>query len=107
MAMNQALEIFTRQPKTHNCAQSVAAGCGREDLVDSLKPMGGGRAPEGRCGALQAVLAATPESCHAVLCRRFSEAVGSESCRELKKNGVPCEKCVEAGASLLEEARQH
>ena len=102
--MNQALEIFTRQPKTHNCAQSVVAGCGRNDLVESLKPMGGGRAPEGRCGALQALLAAIPESRHAEFRRRFAEAVGSEFCRELKARGIPCEKCVETGAALLEEA---
>lgn len=102
--MNQALEIFNRKPKTHNCAQAVATGCGCEELVESLKPMGGGRAPEGRCGALQSLLAATPESLHARLRHRFVEAVGSEFCRELKKRGMSCEKCVETAAALLEEA---
>lgn len=102
--MNQAVEIFTRVPKTHNCAQAVAAGCGLEGLAEALKPMGGGRAPEGRCGALQAVLAATPEARHAELRRRFAEKAGSEFCRELKGNGVACEACVEAGAAILEES---
>ena len=46
--------------------------------------MGGGRAPEGRSGALLAVLAAIPEAHHMKLRRRFVEKAGSEFCRELK-----------------------
>ena len=98
--MNLAVEIFTRVPKTHNCAQAVAAGCGLEGLIEELKPMGGGRVPEGRCGAFQAVFAATPEARHAELRRRFAK----KFCRELKRNGVASEARGEAGALIPEES---
>jgi len=100
--MNRALEIFSRTPKTHNCAQAVAAGCGYEELVPSLAAMGHGKAPGGRCGALHAALAATPETFHAGICRDFVVHAGSELCKELKQNRVSCEACVELAASLLE-----
>ena len=40
--MNKALEFFTAVPRQHNCAQSVAAGMDREDLVPELAACGGG-----------------------------------------------------------------
>lgn len=39
--MNQAVEIFTRVPKTHNCVQAAAACCGLEGLAEALKPWEG------------------------------------------------------------------
>ena len=48
----KAFELFTAVPKLHNCAQAVADGMGRKDLVLELAACGGGRAPEGLCGAL-------------------------------------------------------
>ena len=49
---NKALELFTAVPKMHNCAQAVAEGCGHPEMVAELASCGGGRAPEGLCGAL-------------------------------------------------------
>ncbi len=45
--MNQAVEIFTRVPKTHNCVQAAAACCGLEELAEALKPWEGGGHPKG------------------------------------------------------------
>lgn len=98
---NKALEIFERAPKTHNCAQAVAAGCGREDIVSALEAMGHGRAPKGRCGALHTVLVATEEASHDAICAEFVLAAGSELCRELKQGQVSCATCVEIASDIL------
>ncbi len=104
--MHKAQEIFSRVPKTHNCAQSVAAGCGHEELVPGLAAMGHGRAPGGRCGALHAALAAAPEACRDEIRRAFAAEAGSELCKELKAKGYPCASCVELAASLLDECQK-
>ena len=103
--MNTALEIFRRVPRTHNCSQSVAAGCGHPELNAELASCGGGRAPEGRCGALHAaMLMAGPEKQEAVR-QKFIAENGSEFCRELKTvYHVPCEKSVESAARIFEES---
>ena len=101
--MNKAVEIYSRNPKTHNCAQAVAAGCGREDLVESLKANGGGRTPEGRCGALYAALLMSPEDTHETLKETFRNKAGSEFCKEIRSAGkTPCARCVEIGAELIQ-----
>ena len=105
--MNKAVEFFSRAPKTHNCAQSVAAGCGREDLVESLKACGGGKAPEGCCGALYAALLLSPEERHPALKEAFRNKVGSAVCKEIRAAGkTPCAKCVEIAADLAVSCRQ-
>lgn len=99
--MSKATEIFSRIPKTHNCAQSVAAAAGREDLVEALKSNGGGRTPEGRCGALYAAMLMAPAEKHEAIRKSFLERAGSEFCKELRAAGqTPCVKCVEIGAEL-------
>lgn len=100
--MSKATDFFSRVPKTHNCAQSVAAAAGRDDLVDQLKSNGGGRTPEGRCGALYAALLLNPEEKHEAIRKSFREQAGSEFCKELRQAGqTPCVKCVEIGGELL------
>ena len=103
--MNKALELFTATPRLHNCAQSVACGLGREEFHVPLAECGGGRAPEGRCGALHAAMLVAGEGRAEELRRRFVTALGSEQCAELKRVlAVPCSKCVETAATLAEEA---
>lgn len=98
-----AVEIFSAVPKTHNCAQSVAAGLGHEELVPVLAGAGGGRAPEGICGALYAALLTTPEAEHEEIRREFAARAGSVLCRELKTvYKFPCVECVRLAAGLAE-----
>ena len=106
--MNRAVELFTAVPKMHNCAQAVAAGAGEEELSAELKCCGGGKAPEGRCGALYAALRLTPEECHSEVLQRFKAAAGSEFCREIKAGNPPfsCAECVRTGAELVELFRK-
>ena len=102
--MNKALEFFTATPRSHNCAQATACGLGHEELFAPLANCGGGRAPEGRCGALHAAMLISGEACAEEIRRRFVAELGSEKCAELKRVlAVPCAKCVETAARLAEE----
>lgn len=101
---NEALTYFEAVPKRHNCAQSVAAGAGREDLLPELASCGGGRAPEGLCGALYTLLKLAPESAHDRLRRAFAAQAGALTCREIKTGSkFPCKECVRLAAELSEE----
>ena len=103
----KALSRFHCPPEPLNCAQAVAYGyqqvTGDSKLsIAELQAFGGGRAPEGICGALYSACLISPTKAEA-LKKRFSEATGSVFCRELKKGKkTPCEKCVAEAAILLE-----
>ena len=102
--MNHALEIFGRSPRTHNCAQSVAAGFGREDLVAEMKDCGGGRAPGGACGALHAALQLIAEDHREEAVAECAAAAGALNCRDIKSEArTPCSRCVEIAAGLVEK----
>ena len=102
--MSKAMELFGLRPRQYNCAQAVACGCGDMDMKDDFAPYGGGRAPEGRCGALFAALALVPEANRAALAAEFAAELGAEKCGELKGMlHVPCERCVELSADLVEK----
>jgi len=103
--MNEAVEIFSQVPRTVNCAQAVAAGLGRRELLPELGSCGGGRAPGGRCGALHAALLLIPERARAAAEEEFRRRAGSVFCREIRAAGkFPCRSCVEAAAELAESA---
>lgn len=103
--MNNASEIFSNKSLNHfNCAQAVAAGFGREDLLDQLAVCGGGKAPEGFCGALYAALLLLPEPLRAKAAAEFEAAIGSPRCREIKAAGLKsCAECVAAAARIVEK----
>ena len=104
MSKEKALGFFTAVPKLHNCAQAVAAGAGREDLKDELAKCGGGKAPEGLCGALYAALLFAPANKHEEIKQKFVEKAGFLTCREIKTvSKFPCADCVALGAELLEK----
>lgn len=103
MMKDKALEFFTAVPRLHNCAQAVACGCGHCELKDQLASCGGGRAPEGVCGALYAAGLVVGEENREKVYQDFISENGSSLCRELKANSVPCPKCVETAAALAEK----
>ena len=101
---NNAVAIYTAVPKMHNCAQAVAAGAGREDLVEAFKVCGGGKAPGGLCGALHAALALAPESEHEAIKTAFAAKAGALTCSEIKSVTLfPCAECVRVAAELTEK----
>jgi hypothetical protein len=109
MPIQKALHAF-KQEKL-NCAQSVFRGFQekkgvQDDVIHAAKSLGGGRAPEGRCGALHAALELTacPTSRQGIQ-KAFVEKSGSETCREIRKHGrLTCEECVQLAAEELVKA---
>lgn len=99
---DHALNMFQRPPESLNCAQAVLAAYrevtgDRSIPLDDFKPWGGGRAPDGRCGALQAACALTAD--HAdKLCQVFAARIGATRCKEID---APCTECVTTAAALL------
>ena len=95
----------------YNCAQAVAfafrhvSGLTDADVADH-KRNGGGRAPEGHCGALHAALQVLPEEPRrADLLEQFKARVGSVCCRDIRAAKVtPCAACVQTAATLLRDA---
>ena len=99
--------------KKHNCAQAVIAGFKdkfslEDELVASFAGYGGGKAPEGCCGALYAaqhVLKSASseeiEKCN----EAFIKAAGSNKCREIRSmKKLVCLGCVEKAAEFLENS---
>ena len=102
--MSKAVDLFTATPKLHNCAQAVAEGGGRNDLVAELANFGGGKAPDGMCGALYAATLLVPEACRENVRKKFVEFAGAEACVTLKmRNRTSCIRCVEKAAELVEK----
>ena len=99
--MTKAHALFTAVPKLHNCAQAVADGCGAPaDILDAMKVCGGGKAPDGLCGALHAAVTLFPDRAEEIK-SKFAETVGGIRCREIKTGPkTPCPVCVETAARL-------
>jgi hypothetical protein len=102
-----ALKVFRQPPERLNCAQAVlhawreVSGDTSIALAD-LRPFGGGRAPDGHCGALHAACLVAPGQAEA-LKLNFAARLGSIYCRELRAAKVhSCETCVVQAAELLE-----
>jgi hypothetical protein len=102
-----ALKVFRQPPERLNCAQAVlhawreVSGDTSIALTD-LKPFGGGRAPDGLCGALHAACVVAPDRTGA-LKQNFAVRLGSLYCKELRAAKVhPCETCVGQAAELLQ-----
>ena len=99
----RALAVFHRPPERLNCAQAVLAAhqavTGDHSLaLASFKPWGGGRAPDGRCGALHAACLLAPAS-EEKLCAAFLIRIGALRCREIER---PCVQCVQTACALLQ-----
>lgn len=106
MSKEKSLALFRTPPHNYNCAQTIAAGFGREDLIESLKPCGGGRAPEGLCGAIYAATELAPPERRAAMLEAFRAKNGAVTCRSLKQEfRVPCPQCVAVAGELLEQVR--
>ena len=108
MSVELAVKLFTAVPKKHNCAQAVADGCGLPDLAAGMASCGGGKAPEGMCGALYAALFFASAEDKKKMTEEFRDAAGSTLCREIKTvTGYPCCECVRTAASLVEKYRKN
>ena len=102
-----ALTVFRQPPERLNCAQAVLHAW-REVTGDNsiplahLKPFGGGRAPDGLCGALHAACTVAPAKA-VQMKERFAARMGSLYCKELRAaRENACEACVAQAAEMLE-----
>jgi hypothetical protein len=102
-----ALKVFRQPPERLNCAQAVLYAW-REVSGDTtialaeLKTFGGGRAPDGHCGALHAACVVAPDRAKS-LKQNFAARLGSLYCKELRAAKVhSCETCVGQAAELLQ-----
>ena len=95
-----------------NCCESVAYAFKdqiplSDEELRSYAGFGGGRAPEGYCGAVYAArrlleIAGSPKA--AGLPAVFEKAAGSAKCRKIKAlKKISCLECVEKAARAVEE----
>lgn len=102
--VSKAKELFTAVPKLHNCEQAVVAAAGREDLVEQMRSNGGGRAPEGMCGALYAALQLIPNCDKASAIKDFEAELEYSTCKErLANHPSKCVDCVVRAAYIVEK----
>ncbi|MDY5858860.1 MAG: C-GCAxxG-C-C family (seleno)protein [Porphyromonas sp.] len=107
-----AKDYFHLAPYNWNCAQAIHKSfqdqtqMSDDEIELMYRPMGGGRAPEGMCGAIYAVRSLVGEGTAEAeaLTTAFVERTGGLTCRELKgKHGRPCSWLVEQAEELLRE----
>ena len=95
-----------------NCCQAVLkAYADNADISDdyiheNFAKYGGGRAPEGMCGALYAavlLLKDQPEELNKIA-DEFTKSASSANCRDIRKAGtLHCIQCVELVGQMLED----
>lgn len=97
--------VFFRGHERHNCAQAVLKAYASlagvdQGCVERFSRLGGGRAPDGECGALFAAKSLLADrSASQELHDAFVQAAGSPACREIRQLGrLSCRQCVETAA---------
>ena len=100
------------EEKRGNCALAVAYGYARgtgkteleaTDAAQTFRGFGGGKAPDGYCGALYTAKLMQPDHADAIedFFKRGSE--GFTKCSEIRPNKViPCVRCVELAGEALD-----
>ena len=90
----KAVDYFHKTPERLNCAQAILTAwkdeCGvSEEMIQNFKQFGGGKAPEGTCGALYAAEYLVQKQ---------------DACRSIRANGTAsCQRCVEIADELMSQ----
>lgn len=107
MVVNKAASLF-HGPEKYNCCQAVLKAFEdihdiSEERVIECKAFGGGRAPDGMCGALYAAhLLIEDQEVKDKVQEEFLKTAGSTRCREIKQLGtLDCKGCVMEAAKLV------
>lgn len=105
----KATDTFHHPEYRHNCAQAVANKWHAHfeipaSIVADMKAFGGGRSPEGLCGALFAGLEVVPsEEDKQHLLAQFEATTGRTKCLDLKRDRkFSCTQCVDIVDQLIE-----
>ena len=100
---------FHTAPEKLNCVQSVLKSFQKElNIPDSriaeFKAYGGGRAPEGVCGALFAAEVLLAEQGKPSIKEKFKAKAGNTNCLAIKReNKTSCRECIRIAGELLEK----
>ena len=105
----KASELYHHPELKLNCAQAIAykwASSSEEaqTRATQFQKYGGGRAPEGACGALYAglELLANDQEAQKLLKEQFVSRASSMACRDIRKtNQLTCKGCVELVDNFL------
>ena len=95
--------------KRANCAEAIICAFMDkfeldEDTADSFRQFGGGRAPEGACGAFYAAKYILETKCPEKVSefeKFFIDNAGALKCCDIKSRRTPCVACVEKSAEYL------
>jgi len=107
----KASELYHHPKYLFNCAQAIVYKWSEINVVSSLeaadfKRCGGGRAPDGVCGALYGAIAlfnANTEQQNR-LKSEFEVAIGSLLCRTIRKEKLAtCKQCIDVADKLVEQ----
>ena len=100
-------------PERYNCSQAVLKAYQdeysiSESHIEGYKMYGGGRAEQGLCGALYAVInLAEDKALQERIKIQFCDLTGSQLCKEIRRDGtIDCRQCVECAARLLEKNKK-
>ncbi len=105
--VENAMFDFHSSSTHHNCAQAVAwaARLSNEEVEGRFAKAGGGRAPEGLCGAVYAAMEAVGKDKAEKVRAAFKRRLGADTCKALKGElKVPCVECVRVAAEEIIEA---
>jgi len=109
MTRTKSEEFFHQKPENLNCAQSILKGFQQElnipeSRIAEFKAFGGGRAPNGICGALYAADILMKEQGKKTIEQKFNEKVGETLCLQIKKEAkASCKDCVAIADEILEK----
>ena len=102
-------KFFHQKPENWNCAQSILKGFQQElnipeSRIVEFKAFGGGRAPNGICGALYAADILMKEQGKNSIEQEFNEKVGGTLCLQIKRETkTSCKDCVAIADEIFEK----
>ena len=102
--LEEQIDKYFHGKEGYNCAQTVlrilknnqnVQNISEEDIINA-KAFGGGRAPDGYCGALYGALFASRDDYKKMqILNDFQNIIGNLTCREIKQvNKKSCKECI-------------
>lgn len=103
-----SVNFFHTHPANLNCAQAILKGFQQEfDInnqeIDDYQALGGGRAPEGVCGALFAANRLLRQIGKESVVEDFQKNAGGVLCTEIKEKRFTCAEYVRMADELVQK----
>ncbi len=102
--IERAKRLFHGEEK-YNCCQAVLAAYDSEhDKIEDAKSFGGGRAPDGLCGAFFGAKIILGDQSFDNIKEEFRTAAGGLNCQEIRPAGeFSCKECVALAAEKVQK----